>query len=216
MNLKGILPYLILPLGISIYEVATLVVMSTHSLDSITLSVYQPQNAFISMFWYDGNNNLIGFLFLFVFSDFTLLYLPLEQKYIRAFSILILSFLIGYYANVEWLNTVNFNYSFGQSGVVFALFGITVGIIVFDSVVLLIHRNYLLSFSFIFTSLVFLIVIFTDFDGFFNISPGITYIVHEYAFEYGLIAGSLLSIFQEFIAVITRRSYGYQYFIGGI
>ena len=108
MNLKGILPYLILPLGISIYEIATLVVMSTHSLDSITLSVYQPQNAFISMFWYDGFGNILIFILLIILAEFTLLYLPTEQKYFRAMSILILSFIVGYSCREH--NLYNMNY----------------------------------------------------------------------------------------------------------
>lgn len=192
MNLKGILPYLILPLGISIYEVATLVVMSTHSLDSITLSVYQPQNAFISMFWYDGFGNILIFILLIILAEFTLLYLPTEQKYFRAMSILILSFIVGYLANLKWLSSGFNYYTFGQSGVVYAMFGVIVSALLFDSIFLILKKNYLLSFGNI-VALSFIIFGLSNYAAFFSESIFSNYFVHEYAFFYGVIAGVFLS-----------------------
>ena len=214
MNLKGILPYLILPLGISIYEIATLVVMSTHSLDSITLSVYQPQNAFISMFWYDGFGNILMLIFLIGLSEFSLIYLPTEQKYFRAISILILSFIVGYLANLKWLSS-GFTYSTsGQSGIVYAMFGVIISVLLFDSIFLLLKRNYLLVFGNIMIVILFVMVGLSNFSTFFSISSFTNYFVHEYAFIYGIIAGAILSVTEGFMMFAVRENYGYV--VGGI
>jgi hypothetical protein len=214
MNLKGILPYLILPLGISIYEIATLVVMSTHSLDSITLSVYQPQNAFISMFWYDGFENVLMLISLVVLSELSLIYLPAKQKYFRAILILILSFIVGYLANLKWLSS-DFTYStLGQSGVVYAMFGVITFVLLFDSIYLFSKRNYRLMFRNMLVVTLFVMVGLSNFSTFFSVSSFTNYFVHEHAFIYGIIAGAILSVTEGFVMFVVRENYGS--FVGGI
>ena len=214
MRYSSVLPYLILPFGLIGYEVATFIVMNTLPFYDVQLSVFNPQNAFISMFWYDGFENVLMLISLVVLSELSLIYLPAKQKYFRAILILILSFIVGYLANLKWLSS-DFTYStLGQSGVVYAMFGVITFVLLFDSIYLFSKRNYRLMFRNMLVVTLFVMVGLSNFSTFFSVSSFTNYFVHEHAFIYGIIAGAILSVTEGFVMFVVRENYGS--FVGGI
>ncbi len=204
-KMKKILPYLILPLWLIIYELATLIVMHTHTFASVLFNPYNLQNSFISMFWYDGYVNVLGLVvFIFILSC-SFLYLPKDQRYIRAFSVVFIVFAIGYLANFK-----STSYSYGQSGIVFALTGMTISLIVSDSIYAIIkQKQYEVLMMNIGPMLILTSAPILQFNVVFNVSSQIDYVVHEYAFLYGIIAGFILSIIQEVMTVHAREEYNF-------
>ena len=72
------------------------------------------------------------------------------------------------------------------------MFGVIVSALLFDSIFLILKKNYLLSFGNI-VALSFIIFGLSNYAAFFSESIFSNYFVHEYAFFYGVIAGVFLS-----------------------
>ena len=217
MRYSSVLPYLILPFGVAGYEAITFIVMNTMPFYSIQLSILNPQNAFISLFWFDGYSNVISLFALVVEFDMVIFTIPSQVgKYFVAFFALISSFYIAYYVNTLWLRQQTYyNYTYGQSGVVYALWGLFVGVLVILVIYFVIKHEFIYASFFIMIPFMFLYLLSEDYSLFFNVSTNVNYFVHEHAFGYGIIAGIFISVFSLFVSVLVP-SYNYYGIQGGI
>ena len=217
VKVRNIFPYFVLPLGFLCYEILTIMVMSSYSRHSIGVSLLNPQNAFISLFWFDGYSNVISLIAFVVGFDMVIFTIPSQVgKYFVAFFALISSFYIAYYVNTLWLRQQTYyNYTYGQSGVVYALWGLFVGVLVILVIYFVIKHEFIYASFFIMIPFMFLYLLSEDYSLFFNVSTNVNYFVHEHAFGYGIIAGIFISVFSLFVSVLVP-SYNYYGIQGGI
>ena len=203
-KIKKFLLYFFLPISFGIFELISLFVMSTHTLNSVLLSLNHPQNILINSFWLDGYNNIYVALSIILLFFITSIYVPKTQVYVRGLIVVPMAILVSVIVDLQWLSH-GFSYATcGQSGIIFAMFSIVFSFIISDIIFAFINLQYDIMHLNLFLSAFITILIFFNFKGFFNISPNVNYFVHEYSFVYGLVAGFMVSAIQG-IALIHEQ-----------
>lgn len=187
---------------------ASFITMHTHSLNSVIFSTSTPQNILINQLWFDGYGNVYAILeFPVIIVVLLLLYLPLKQKYIRGLAIFPLSIFVSIVAEWFWL-TKNFSYgTIGQSGIVYALFGVIISIGFVDIIFMYMKKQYDIMIIDIIVALGMMLIAIFNFEGFFFVSPDVNYFVHECSFLFGLIAGSAFAIAEGILTLKDKQIY---------
>ncbi len=202
------LPYFLIPISIVLYEVTTVVVMLIYPLSSIVVSSTDPQNSFIAMFWYDGIGNILSFLASSLLIVPMLMYLGIQQKYVRVLFVIIGSFIVSYYAIFYWATTLANSYEsgFGQSGVAYAMFGLVLGMYFSDFILLLAKRRFynIIVVLMVIIPLVLLVYVLPTIT--FSEAPNVLFVIHRMSFEYGVISGFLFSIVEGSFSLVFGGS----------
>ncbi|MHB8559619.1 MAG: hypothetical protein ACYDAP_00410 [Thermoplasmataceae archaeon] len=197
MNIKifNAIPYLILPLVISFYELITFILGLFFSPQVLAISPLQPNNALSSIFVFDGMGNIYMFLVMTALFSVNLYFLPKKQQYIRAFFVSIAMFGIAVYSELSWLNQGYYLASTGQSGVVYALQGLIITFFIIDGILNFLNHNLLKSFINTIIGLYLIFpFLFVKSTIMFNIKNGVNYYVHEVSFYTGIELGIIFMI----------------------
>ena len=203
-KIKKFLPYFFLPISFGIFELISLWVMSTHTLNSVLLSPNHPQNILINSFWLDGYNNIYAALSIILLFLMTSIYVPKTQVYVRGLIVVPMAILVSVIVDMQWLS-YGFSYAtYGQSSIIYGMSSIVLSFVIGNIVFAFINRQLDILLLNLFLSTLMIILIFFNFKSFFNISSNINYFAHEYSFVYGLVAGFVVSAIQG-IALIHKR-----------
>ena len=208
MNIYRYLPYVLIPISLVVYEIATFFVMLVYPFNSILVSRYEPQNAFIAMFWYDGIGNIMFFIGVSLLIIPMLLYLSLQQKYLRVLFFIFASFILSYYAIFYWATNLATPYQsgYGQSGVAYAMFGLIIGMYISDAFLLLLRRRLYDIIVPIIVLIPLVLLMYVLPVMFYSETLGVLYIIHRIAFEYGIISGIVFSVFEGSFSILLGGS----------
>lgn len=208
MKVYRYLPYFLIPIFLTVYEMTTLIVMNVYSLNSIVVSQEEPQNAFIAMFWYDGFGNIMFVIGVSLLIIPMLLYLSLQQKYLRVLFFIFASFILSYYAIFYWATNLATPYQsgYGQSGVVYAMFGLIIGMYISDAFLLFLRKRLYDIIVPIIVLIPLILLMYVLPVIFYSETLGVLYIIHRIAFEYGIIAGIVFSAFEGSFSILLGGS----------
>ena len=218
MFFRKALPYLILPIFLLSVLIITLIVDRIYAgnIVSLYLTPYTPNNELSSAFVFDGWANYALFFYMTAVSTVCIMFLPAEQKYLRALFLAVGTIYIGLYAEMYVFNNIYMQHIgyYGQSGLTMALTGLVVGTILIDITYSALSHN-------IGISVVLLAIIASIFsqymynsNAFFLVGvEHIAWQVHETAFYTGVIVGMFFAILQYISIYMMNRQYGFQEFL---
>ena len=189
-----VLPFLIVPFVIVIYYIV--VFAYTSNLSALFTHYYSfgtLQNLVPSILIYDGILNLLFFIVLVPLFSFSISTVNNTfKRYKIALFVSIFAFIVGLVAEFLSVNIYGKSlYTYGQSGVAFAMFGIVLGV----AFVLMLegfgNRNFLMWFVNLALIGIISVMILISPTQFFNITPHINYMAHELAMVFGILCGLL-------------------------
>lgn len=207
MNLwNRIAPYIILPVTIAIFYILVFLVTAHYS-NALAVSY----NPILSSFYFDGYSDLTGFIVLSGAATIELFLLPLEQKYIMIFFLIIAGFLINFHA-MNWY-ILNHGATYGQSGVLMAMWGLLLGIVIIDTIFSFMHKKFGETSINLLLIVAFLSILMPSSDMFIqHVTPTTTILVnttvHTMTFLLGTTVGILFTIIDRLFMFVAGRPYG--------